>query len=399
MYNGSRVSRIIVGVKYCFRYNQRNRRPQHDENGDPIDMVAMPGPRRRRREKKLMSMDEVNERFPLTKYKAWTTSRAAEGLPTAGGVAAPSLSRAASLRAAEGTIGRKSEETQRPVTPATKESLEQSRPSPESKKEEKKAMTEPTAPVPAAVPQPADATPDTPNNTNKLTPTKTGDTADELDDDDDQIQMAVPTEMLEHPGDSCAICIDTLEDDDDVRGLTCGHAFHASCLDPWLTSRRACCPLCKADYYVPKPRPEGEAAQDGNATGRRTHGHRADAPALPADAYLAQNSRRPRFLPARFVFLGYNQNQRLHPAVGGPQNTQTSAQATNPVAPAQNNQQGIGEIRRFPRLSLPRPNFRAPNFMRRNAAANTTAPTAQAPATDPMATTTPAQLEAGQRPT
>jgi predicted component of type VI protein secretion system len=64
----------------------------------------------------------------------------------------------------------------------------------------------------------------------------------------------VPAEYY-NTGDTCAICIDTLEDDDEVRGLTCGHAFHAACIDPWLTTRRASCPLCKADYHVPKPRP------------------------------------------------------------------------------------------------------------------------------------------------
>ena len=36
-----------------------------------------------------MTMDEVNERFPLTKYKNWVATRAMEGLPTAGGVTGP----------------------------------------------------------------------------------------------------------------------------------------------------------------------------------------------------------------------------------------------------------------------------------------------------------------------
>lgn len=90
---------------------------------------------------------------------------------------------------------------------------------------------------------------------------------EEDDEDDEQITAALPPELLNTSGDTCAICIDTLEDDDDVRGLTCGHTFHAVCVDPWLTSRRACCPLCKADYYVPKPRPnpEGDAAAAGNS--------------------------------------------------------------------------------------------------------------------------------------
>lgn len=48
---------------------------------------------------------------------------------------------------------------------------------------------------------------------------------------------------------TCAICLEILENDDDVRGLICGHVFHSECLDPWLTKRRACCPMCKRDYF------------------------------------------------------------------------------------------------------------------------------------------------------
>lgn len=48
---------------------------------------------------------------------------------------------------------------------------------------------------------------------------------------------------------TCAICLEVLEDEDIVRGLLCGHVYHADCLDPWLTKRRACCPTCKRDYF------------------------------------------------------------------------------------------------------------------------------------------------------
>lgn len=48
---------------------------------------------------------------------------------------------------------------------------------------------------------------------------------------------------------TCAICLEVLENDDVVRGLLCGHVYHAECLDPWLTKRRACCPTCKRDYF------------------------------------------------------------------------------------------------------------------------------------------------------
>ncbi|KAL2827421.1 hypothetical protein BDW59DRAFT_57426 [Aspergillus cavernicola] len=50
----------------------------------------------------------------------------------------------------------------------------------------------------------------------------------------------------------CAICMECFEDDDSIRSLTCGHIFHATCLDPWFTKRQARCPLCKT-YYPPTP--------------------------------------------------------------------------------------------------------------------------------------------------
>ncbi|KAG4302246.1 hypothetical protein PCK1_001518 [Pneumocystis canis] len=52
--------------------------------------------------------------------------------------------------------------------------------------------------------------------------------------------------------DSCAICLDTFEGEDEVRVLTCGHIYHSSCIVPWFTTRRAMCPLCKYDFYIPK---------------------------------------------------------------------------------------------------------------------------------------------------
>lgn len=56
-------------------------------------------------------------------------------------------------------------------------------------------------------------------------------------------------DVLHFTSGTCAICLEVLEDEDKVRGLVCGHVFHSECLDPWLTRRRACCPMCKRDYY------------------------------------------------------------------------------------------------------------------------------------------------------
>ncbi|KAF8003806.1 hypothetical protein HF325_001254 [Metschnikowia pulcherrima] len=59
--------------------------------------------------------------------------------------------------------------------------------------------------------------------------------------------LRVKTELHFDSG-SCSICLEIYELDDIVRGLICGHVFHAECVDPWLIRRRACCPICKRDY-------------------------------------------------------------------------------------------------------------------------------------------------------
>jgi hypothetical protein len=228
-----------------------------NEDGEPINMDNMPRPHRRRREKKLMSMDEVNEKFPMMKYKTWMSERAREGLPTAGGVSVPA-SRAASLREADGVVPRMSLDPDRRLevpdadAQTTSPSVNAAKVSSDNEKTQLDSLEQN---------QTSDAGQASGTRPDDLHRTQT-DLDDE--DDDEHINAALPPECMAAPGDSCAICIDTLEDDDDVRGLTCGHAFHAVCVDPWLTSRRACCPLCKADYYTPKPRPN----QEGDANGQ-----------------------------------------------------------------------------------------------------------------------------------
>ncbi|GMG20379.1 unnamed protein product [Ambrosiozyma monospora] len=94
------------------------------------------------------------------------------------------------------------------------------------------------------------------NNDNGITIQKSSGTStfhqenvNEEEDNDDNDK----TSDVEDPhftSGTCAICLDNLDDDDEVRGLICGHVFHADCVDPWLTNRRGCCPMCKRDYYL-----------------------------------------------------------------------------------------------------------------------------------------------------
>ncbi|KAH7408101.1 hypothetical protein DE146DRAFT_362440 [Phaeosphaeria sp. MPI-PUGE-AT-0046c] len=386
---------IIVGVKYCFRYNRR-RAAQAAADGEPIDLAAMPRPHRRRREKKLMTMDEVNERFPLLKYKQWKSTRETEGLPTSGGIATAPPSRAASMKDVEGVLSSKDEGA--PSSPTTDTALSMAR-------DDHMATNSSTQPHPAPPAQPrtsvGDAEKDvekdiektaladqsTTTKTEAVEPAKASPQAtvrendDESDDEDDPIRTATAPEMLAEPGDTCAICLDTLEDDDDVRGLTCGHAFHGSCVDPWLTSRRACCPLCKADYYVPKPRPEGEAEQTQN--GRARGGLRS--PTSPQAVWTT--TRGNPFSRSRVVIISGNatpQNQRLD-RLGRLSRPNRPDRTTSAGATPQQTEQGWRS-----RLTLNRtqgPTFGSWFNRNRNAA----------PADSTPAQPTPGQLEAGNR--
>lgn len=50
------------------------------------------------------------------------------------------------------------------------------------------------------------------------------------------------------PNDDCPICFKTLATETIVK-TNCGHAFHKSCIDTWL-SRHETCPLCRTATHI-----------------------------------------------------------------------------------------------------------------------------------------------------
>ncbi|KAJ0364893.1 hypothetical protein COL154_004701 [Colletotrichum chrysophilum] len=363
---------IIVGVKYCFRYNARNRAMRLNEDGEPINLENMPRPHRRRREKKLMTMDEVNDKFPMMKYKAWVSERAREGLPTAGGVSAPP-SRANSLRSVDGIVpelpSKERDSTEeRPATSTGNKATMSEKQSEDATKKEGDNSTATADATGAPVQSPTSAT--------LLQRVHSEDD----EEDDEHINAALPPELMATSGDTCAICIDTLEDDDDIRGLTCGHAFHAVCVDPWLTSRRACCPLCKADYYTPKPRPAPEGDVNANGDMART-ASRTNMPNAPPAAWYNLSG-------SRLGFGGRNRGNRQNNDRANRRRRARQQTATNPSPnppqspPVAENQESRGLLSSF-RM----PVFRNP--LRRGDQQQGSSPTASG------ANVTPSQLEAG----
>lgn len=238
------------------------------------------------------------------------------------------------------------------------------------------------------------------NSAAKLSRDKSENSPGKQEDSDDEgylIRTAVPihTELVSDPGDTCAVCLDTIEDDDDIRGLACGHAFHAACIDPWLTSRRACCPLCKTDYYTPKPRYDAaEDTADTERRGRRTtdQTHALSEPPAAFVGVREDQSRTSMFLPARLFQRTYTEQPTGHPWRHPNSTTSPNDQHGRPVGFAGRSNWiprfGLSNIRRLSVRS-----FRLPGLLlARNRETHPSATTSH-----PGEDRTLGQLEAGSR--
>ena len=75
--------------------------------------------------------------------------------------------------------------------------------------------------------------------------------------------------------DVCTVCLEEYDEGDEIRELECEHAFHKTCIDEWLTTKRACCPCCKHSLVPAAPpsadAPESEVPAPPRRRRRRRH--------------------------------------------------------------------------------------------------------------------------------
>ena len=302
---------VVLGLKYCRRNRQRRLAL---ENGDeqaleelntyfnPLFASAtLANTRRARLERKLITLEDLNRRFPVQKYKEWIADRKRAGLSTEGGI---SLSAAQEHHVQVQEMEEKDEEkainennestTQQPESKQPeREELDKEQPEneqPENEQPESEcshndhqvinsdddntetsmAVTEEEQQQQSALNPIIEQPEETSQNSECMEQPK--DLTEENDNEDsshtaeiaidDESQIVKPLNTLDpstsyqnnalttESGDACAICLDSIELEDDIRGLTCGHVFHDDCIKRWLTTRKALCPLCKQDYWV-----------------------------------------------------------------------------------------------------------------------------------------------------
>lgn len=253
----------FLGIRYCYR---RRRYPERYTQQAAVARTPRPNPLFVRKKKpRLMSQTQVDEKFPVCKYKQAKVEQQNMPLPSASasilneeddaqeGILPAETEHNAATTTTQKSVGdnlhedvhehvrelplRESTELQRTITGQSRHSFIKSIAS--------RAF--------------------------ELAP----DLEAQVSVSDERPQEQEPDHLEDCGDDICTICFEAMEDDQDVRLLTCGHIFHSECVDPWLTGRRAYCPLCKYDYYVPVPE------EDENA-----------APSVPAVPPPAQTRRR-----------------------------------------------------------------------------------------------------------
>ena len=187
------MHRIIIGLKYFYRVSARREHMRAIRLPQELGPLDYPPQQNALLDHKLLTIDEINERFPAVMYRE--------------------------LKERRGEVG--GDDREGPITLPEINARAQT----DADRCHEESTTEDQ------------------RNNQDLNPSPPV----EIDEGSISQPRPLPTE-------SCAICLEFLEDDDDVRELRCRHYFHQPCIDQWLTARRGQCPLCKRDCVDSEPR-------------------------------------------------------------------------------------------------------------------------------------------------
>ena len=69
------------------------------------------------------------------------------------------------------------------------------------------------------------------------------------------VGLSLPFPLQLNIYDQCLICLDDYELGQELRLMTCKHAFHKECVDKWLQVGRNNCPACRSKVSARLPRP------------------------------------------------------------------------------------------------------------------------------------------------
>uniref|UniRef100_A0A060T9U9 ARAD1D17424p n=1 Tax=Blastobotrys adeninivorans TaxID=409370 RepID=A0A060T9U9_BLAAD len=234
----------FMGVRYCIR------RRRHPEQFAPPPVARAYRVRTRRKKPKLMHIDGVNEKFPTMTFKEARIERphiADDNLPKVEPDSTRQDQQSTDAIIEVGTDSHHEDGHEKKVAGVDTREV-----SPEANNNTSHDAFEKNPDLEAQT------------HTQHHETSSVNDSVDSEEGDEEIIEDSLDDVDSD---DTCAVCLEQMEDMESVRLLTCGHIFHAECIDPWFTMRRACCPLCKADYYDVNYDPEqnNEQEQQNNA--------------------------------------------------------------------------------------------------------------------------------------